>query len=99
MNVLIIENLPIRTRTTAYSLVNGITVSIFGGLAQPAVHKAIELTGSPYMPAWFIALAAAISMIALWFLKDVPLVQARDEGQRSGNSELDLPLAQAAARP
>jgi MHS family proline/betaine transporter-like MFS transporter len=70
MNVLIMEHLPKSVRTAGFSLIYALTVAVFGGLTQPAVTWAIEVTGNPMMPAWFIAAAAVISIVALSVLKD-----------------------------
>jgi MFS transporter, MHS family, proline/betaine transporter len=70
MNVLIMEHLPKSVRTAGFSIIYALTVAIFGGLTQPAVTWAIEVTKNPMMPAWFIAGAALISIIALSLLKD-----------------------------
>jgi MHS family proline/betaine transporter-like MFS transporter len=70
MNVLIMEHLPKSVRTSGFSIIYALTVAVFGGLTQPAVTWAIEVTGNPMMPAWFIAGAALISIAALARLKD-----------------------------
>ena len=70
MNVLIMEHLPKAVRTAGFSLIYALTVAVFGGLTQPTLTWAIEATGDPMMPAWFITGAALISIVALAMLRD-----------------------------
>jgi MHS family proline/betaine transporter-like MFS transporter len=70
MNVLIMEHLPKSVRTAGFSIIYALTVAVFGGLTQPALSWAIEVSGDPMMPGWFIAGAALVSIAALSVLKD-----------------------------
>lgn len=70
-NVLIIEHFPKSVRSAGFSLSYSLTVAVLGGLTQPALTWAIARTNDPMMPAWFIAAAAALSIVPLFMLRDL----------------------------
>jgi MHS family proline/betaine transporter-like MFS transporter len=64
------ELFPTRTRSTAVSLVYGITVVLSGGFAPLIVTWLIAVTGNPLAPALYVVGAAIISAIAVLGLRD-----------------------------
>jgi MHS family proline/betaine transporter-like MFS transporter len=64
------ELFPTRTRSTAVSLVYGITVVLAGGFAPLIVTWLIAVTGNPLAPALYVVGAAIISAIAVLSLRD-----------------------------
>ena len=60
---------PIRTRVTGMSLSYNLSVTIFGGFAPVIATGLIALTGSQLAPSFYLILAAALSISALWVAK------------------------------
>jgi len=63
-NVCLAECFPRARRSTAYALTYAMGVSVFGGGAQFAIVWLAKATGSHTMPAWWLAGASAIGVIA-----------------------------------
>ena len=66
----ITEDFPVRVRSGALSIVYALAISIFGGSTQFVVAWLTGVTGSPLAPAWYMAAAAAIGVVALWFARE-----------------------------
>src|SRR5579859_432102 len=64
------ELFPTRMRSTAVSLVYGITVVLAGGFAPLIVTWLIAVTGNPLMPALYVVGAAIISAVAVLGWRD-----------------------------
>ncbi|WGS19469.1 MULTISPECIES: hypothetical protein [unclassified Bradyrhizobium] len=64
------ELFPTRMRSTAVSLVYGVTVVLAGGFAPLIVTWLIAVTGNPLAPALYVVGAAIISAIAVLGLRD-----------------------------
>ena len=75
MLVSIIENLPSGTRSGGVGALYALAISIFGGSAQFMVQALINLTGSPLMPAWYMAGALLVGLIAITGMRETAPVK------------------------
>ncbi|WP_082744134.1 MULTISPECIES: MFS transporter [unclassified Burkholderia] len=64
--VLIAESFPQRVRSTGFSIVYAVAVSLFGGTAQSIVAWLIGTTGNPMAPTGYLLVANAICIAAGW---------------------------------
>lgn len=64
--VLIAESFPQRVRSTGFSIVYALAVSLFGGTAQSIVAWLIGATGNPMAPTGYLLVANAICIAAGW---------------------------------
>ncbi len=64
--VLIAESFPQRVRSTGFSIVYAVAVSLFGGTAQSIVTWLIGTTGNPMAPSGYLLVANAICIAAGW---------------------------------
>ena len=69
LGALMAELFPARVRTTGLSISYAFAVAIFGGLAPLFNTWIIAVTGNKLAPAFYLILAAAISLVALVFAK------------------------------
>ena len=69
LGALMAELFPARMRTTGLSISYAFAVAIFGGLAPLFNTWIISVTGNKLAPAFYLILAAAISLVALVFAK------------------------------
>jgi predicted branched-subunit amino acid permease len=58
--VLIVESFPSRVRSTGFSIVYAVAVSVFGGTAQLIITWLIGTTGNPMSPVAYLLAANAI---------------------------------------
>jgi MFS family permease len=70
------ESLPAQIRSGALSLVYAISISMFGGSAQFIAAALIEWTGSPLAPAWYMAGAVAVGLVAIVAARESAPVRA-----------------------
>jgi hypothetical protein len=70
MFVSLMENLPAATRSGGIGTLYALAISIFGGTAQFAVAALVTVTGSPMMPAWYMAGALFLGLIALTGMRE-----------------------------
>jgi MFS family permease len=70
MFVLLPELLPRAVRTTGFGMIYSIGVCLFGGSTQFVLTWLIGVTGDPLSPAYYLILANAISVLALWLLQE-----------------------------
>jgi MFS family permease len=66
----ITEDFPPRVRSATLSIVYAVAISIFGGSTQFVVAWLTGVTGSPLAPAWYMAGAAAIGVMAVYFARE-----------------------------
>ncbi|MEN7531246.1 MULTISPECIES: MFS transporter [unclassified Cupriavidus] len=64
------EQFPTEVRSTGLSLAYNFAVTIFGGFAPLIVTWLIESTHNKLAPAYYVIAAAAISVVALFFMHD-----------------------------
>nr|WP_315592946.1 MFS transporter [uncultured Cupriavidus sp.] len=64
------EQFPTEVRSTGLSLAYNFAVTIFGGFAPLIVTWLIESTQNKLAPAYYVIAAAAISLVALFFMHD-----------------------------
>lgn len=64
--VLIAESFPQRVRSTGFSIVYAVAVSLFGGTAQSIVTWLIGTTGNPMAPSGYLLVANAICIATGW---------------------------------
>jgi MHS family proline/betaine transporter-like MFS transporter len=69
LGALMAELFPARMRTTGLSISYAFGVAIFGGLAPLFNTWIISVTGNKLAPAFYLILAAAVSLVALAFAK------------------------------
>ncbi len=70
MSVLLPEALPASVRTTGFSLIYTVGVTLFGGPTQLILTWLIGVTGDPVSPAYYLMAANFISVIAMIFLSE-----------------------------
>jgi hypothetical protein len=70
MLVLVPELLPRAVRTTGFALIYAVGVCVFGGSTQVVLTWLIGITGDPLSPAYYLMLANAISVVAMWLLDE-----------------------------
>jgi len=70
MFVSLMENLPAATRSGGIGTLYALAISIFGGTAQFVVAALVTVTGSPLMPAWYMAGALLLGLIALTGMRE-----------------------------
>ena len=63
--VSISENLPKRSRSSSLGIIYAAAISIFGGSVQFVVTWLLRITGDPMMPAWYMAAAVGLGLIAM----------------------------------
>ena len=66
----ITEDFPARIRSGALAIVYALAISIFGGSTQFVVAWLTGVTGSPLAPAWYMAAAAIVGLVALCFARE-----------------------------
>ncbi len=64
--VWITESMPKASRSTSLALTYAIAISIFGGSAQFNVAWLTHATGNPLAPAWYMTVAGAVGLIAMF---------------------------------
>lgn len=64
------EMFPTRVRYTAVSVPYNITAAVVGGFAPFIVTALIKATGNVVSPGWFMAVAAAVSTVTFFFIRD-----------------------------
>jgi MFS family permease len=64
------ENLPLEERSGGIGIIYALAISLFGGTAQFAVTWLILVTGSPLAPAWYMAAALAVGLVAMSLLRE-----------------------------
>lgn len=64
------EQFPTEVRSTGLSLAYNFAVTIFGGFAPLIVTWLIESTQNKLAPAYYVIAAAAVSLVALFFMHD-----------------------------
>jgi len=64
----ITEGFPPRVRSGTLAIVYALAISIFGGTTQFVVAWLTDITGDPLSPAWYMAAAGALGVIAVLFV-------------------------------
>jgi MFS family permease len=64
------EALPKRMRSGVLAIIYAAAVSVFGGTTQFVVAWLITVTGSPIVPAWYMAIAVAIALACMMMLSE-----------------------------
>ena len=59
------EIFPPQIRYTSIAFTNNIAMGVFGGTAPLAIFYGMSLTDDPYIPAYYLALGAVISLVGL----------------------------------
>ncbi len=70
MFVALPELLPRAVRTTGFAVIYAVGVCVFGGSTQVILTWLIGVTGDPLSPAYYLILANAISVVAMWLLEE-----------------------------
>jgi MFS family permease len=70
MLVLLPELLPRAVRTTGFAFIYAVGVCVFGGSTQVVLTWLIGITGDPVSPAYYLILANAISVVAIFLLDE-----------------------------
>jgi hypothetical protein len=66
----ITEDFPARIRSGALAIVYALAISIFGGSTQFMVAWLTGITSNPLAPAWYMAGAALIGVVAMAFARE-----------------------------
>jgi MHS family proline/betaine transporter-like MFS transporter len=69
-SALIAELFPTRVRSTGTAITYGLAVAIFGGFTPAIISALVNYTGNKLSVALWLMAAAAISFVALIFVKD-----------------------------
>jgi MHS family citrate/tricarballylate:H+ symporter-like MFS transporter len=62
---LLVEIMPARVRTAAFALAFSLATAVFGGFTPAVCTYLIEATGNKAAPAWWLMLAAGVSLAAV----------------------------------
>jgi MFS transporter, MHS family, proline/betaine transporter len=74
---------PAKARSTGVALSYSLAVTLFGGLAPLTVATLTQVTGSSYVPAFYVVFAASISLALVMFTRTGRAALATDrENQR-----------------
>lgn len=68
--VSVAESVPRRSRSAMIATLYAISATVFGGSTQLVVTWLIHTTGSPLAPAWYMAGAAAIGLLAMCIARE-----------------------------
>lgn len=68
--VALTESIPARIRSGTISIIYAVSIAIFGGSAQPIVKWLIENMSNSLAPAWYMAGAYSIAVIAMLFMRE-----------------------------
>ena len=68
--VALTESIRKESRSMAMAVLYAIGVTVFGGVAQPAVSALVKTTGDPLAPAWYLMAAALIGIVAMVLLPE-----------------------------
>jgi MFS family permease len=66
--VAVTESLPKPIRGGAFAIVYAFAIAIFGGTTQPVITWLIHLTGNPMAPAYYLAAASSVGLVARWLI-------------------------------
>lgn len=73
--VAITESLPPERRSGGLSLIYAISISVFGGSTQFAASWLTHVTGNPLAPAWYMAGAVLVGLVAIALLPETAPVK------------------------
>jgi MFS transporter, MHS family, proline/betaine transporter len=65
----LVDQFPIRIRSTGLAIPYNLGVMVFGGFAQFFVTWLVHTTGSPIAPVFYVMFGAAIALVSLLFIK------------------------------
>jgi MFS family permease len=68
--VSVAESVPQRSRSAMIATLYAISATVFGGSTQLVVTWLIHATGSSLAPAWYMAAAAAVGLLAMCFARE-----------------------------
>ena len=71
------ESFPAARRAGALGITYALAVAVFGGTAQYAATWAIDVTGSPLAPAWYMSAAMVLGVAATLATRETAPVKAR----------------------
>jgi len=77
--VALTENIRKEARSMAMAVLYAVGVTVFGGVAQPAVSALVKATGDPLAPAWYLMAAALVGIVAMALLPETRPVPAEVE--------------------
>ena len=72
---------PTRVRYGAFAIGYNISTSLFGGTCAVLVGSLIEVTGSNYVPAYYLMLAAAVAVVPLFLIPETAGVPIEEAGE------------------
>jgi MHS family proline/betaine transporter-like MFS transporter len=85
---------PTKVRYGAFAIGYNISTSLFGGTAAVLVGSLIDVTGSNYIPAYYIMLAAAVALVPILMIKETANVPI----ERVGMENAPEPVGSGARR-
>ena len=86
--VAFIEVLPKRVRGGIFATVYATAIAVFGGTTQPLIAWLIEVTHNPMAPAWYLAFASGLSLVAMYLMTETAPVRLVEP---AGEPEPGLP--------
>lgn len=99
---------PTASRFGAMAIAYNVSVSLFGGTTPLFSQGLIELTGNPYMPAFYIMFFALLGIIAMLSMREtakrpllgsVPTVETRAQAERVVATQDSNPLIDTSTMP
>jgi peptidoglycan/LPS O-acetylase OafA/YrhL len=73
---------PAKARSTGVALSYNLAVTLFGGLAPLTVSTLTQVTGSHYVPAFYVVFAALVSLALVAFTRTGQMALASDRADR-----------------
>jgi len=73
---------PAKARSTGVALSYNLAVTLFGGLAPLTVATLTEVTGSQYVPAFYVVFAALVSLALVAFTRTGQTALASDRADK-----------------
>lgn len=70
--VALCESFPRHIRSSGFSVVYTLGITLFGGTAQVLFAWLVEMTGSPVAPGWYLVAANLVSVLAACLLSEQP---------------------------
>jgi len=64
------EALPQQIRGGVFATIYAVAIATFGGTAQLVVTWLLHVSGDPLAPSWYLLLAGAVGLIAMWLMPE-----------------------------
>jgi hypothetical protein len=84
--ITITESLPRRVRSGALATIYALAISTFGGSTQFVITWLMRITGDPLAPAWYMAGAVALGLVAMSMMRETA------PGRLRGSAPIATPM-------